>query len=198
VAHPSLLKAETSSSTRSVTKSILSIDVETEEGGIVTIADTPGFGDTDGVETEIANGYGMVMAIRGANRVKPVFTLSRNGVGDRLEVLSQTLHTITRLVTRSGDDGKVDPTPFAYVFTKYDLKYKCHLHEKFKRKLKELTDSEREDEGFVAFIRDIIEKTDPKANLVLPLNEENRSTLLSSLMEGEWYKHPSTSFSKYT
>jgi len=198
VAHPGLLKAKTSSSTRSVTKSILSIDVETKEGCIVTIADTPGFGDTDGVETEIANGFGMVKAIHGASSVKPVFTLSQNGVGDRLEVLSQALHTITKLVTRSGDDGKVDPTPFAYVFTKYDLKYKCHLHEKFERKLKELTDSEREDEGFVAFIRDIIEKTDPEANLVLPLNEENRLTLLSSLMEGEWYKDPATSFSTYT
>ena len=76
VLHPGLQNAEASSSTRSVTKSILSIDITTDSGETIQICDTPGFEDTDGVETELANGFGLVTAIHRAKRVKPVLVLS--------------------------------------------------------------------------------------------------------------------------
>ena len=76
VLHPGLQNAEASSSTRSVTKSILSIDITTDSGETIQICDTPGFEDTDGVETELANGFGLVTAIHRAKRVKPILVLS--------------------------------------------------------------------------------------------------------------------------
>ena len=197
MAHPDLIKAKTSSSTRSVTKSVLSIDITTGGGDIVAIADTPGFDDTDGVETDIANGYGMVTAIGRAKRVKPVLILSEKGIGDRFKAVSQILGTITRLFTNVEDTGEKYPTPFAYAFTKYDPKYTDRLHEVFRAKMKELTDAEREDRKFSSFVRDIKNKTKPTANVVLPLDEGNRLTLLSALMEGEWCENPSASFSIY-
>mmetsp|Transcript_26606 Transcript_26606/g.63799 ORF Transcript_26606/g.63799 Transcript_26606/m.63799 type:complete len:372 (+) Transcript_26606:1239-2354(+) len=127
--HPGLQNANTSSSTRSVTRSILSIDIPTGSGETVTIADTPGFNDTDGVETDLANGFGLVTAIHRASRVKPVLVLSQKGIGDRFEAVSLVLRTISRLFGKAG--SPICLKPFAYLFTKYDEKHKTRLHEQF-------------------------------------------------------------------
>ncbi|KAL7553099.1 hypothetical protein ACHAWF_018746 [Thalassiosira exigua] len=196
VVHPKLRNAKTSTSTRSVTRSVHSIDITTECGKTLAICDTPGFNDTDGIETDIANGFGMIKAIQGANKVKPVLVLSEKGIGDRFGAMSQDLRTISKLVG-AGPDGAVDPEPFAYVFTKYDAKYAGRLHEQFKAKYNELTAAEREDPSFRDFVLDIRSKTKPVANIVAPLDENNRSTLLSSLIEGKWYDEPASTFSPF-
>jgi len=196
VAHPALRKAKTSSSTRSVTRSIQMIDITTESGETLVICDSPGFDDTDGAEVNIANGFRLVRAVHRAKRVKPVLVLSKNGIGDRFGAVSQVLRTITRLVG-AGAGAPVDPTPFAYAFTKYDEKYADRLYKQFRQKYKELTDAEREDRSFTAFVFDISQKTKPVATIVTLLNEDNRASLLSSLMEGEWYEDPKTSFSDF-
>ena len=172
----------------------MSIDITTESGQTLAICDSPGFDDTDGVEIDIANGFGLVKAIHRAKRVKPVLVLSQNGIGDRFGAVSQVLRTISRLVG-AGSGTSVDPTPFAYAFTKYEDRYTDRLYKQFREKRKELTDAEREDASFSAFVRDIACKTKPVANIVTPLNEDKRTPLLSALSEGEWYEDPSASFS---
>jgi len=41
----------------------------------LVICDSPGFGDTAGVEVDIANGVGMINALHGARSVRVVFYL---------------------------------------------------------------------------------------------------------------------------
>jgi len=40
------------------------------------LCDTPGFGDTSGAEVDVANGIGIVNALKQANSVVPVILLS--------------------------------------------------------------------------------------------------------------------------
>ena len=69
------------------------------------ICDTPGFGDTAGVEVDIANGVGMVNALHGANSVRVVVILPYHSlVGDRMngvikigEIISNLFRELTVL-----------------------------------------------------------------------------------------------------
>jgi predicted GTPase len=51
----------------------------------LVICDTPGFGDSAGVEVDIANGVGMINALRGAKSVRVVVILPHDSLtGDRM------------------------------------------------------------------------------------------------------------------
>lgn len=52
----------------------------------IIICDTPGFGDSGGVEIDIANGVGMINALNGANSVRIVVILPYHSLlGDRMD-----------------------------------------------------------------------------------------------------------------
>ena len=42
----------------------------------IVLCDTPGFGDTAGPEVDIANGIGIINAIKGSKSVRPVILVS--------------------------------------------------------------------------------------------------------------------------
>ena len=56
--------------------------VELPGGETITICDTPGFGDTKGTEVEIANGLGIIHALKLAASVKPVLVINHPGMHD--------------------------------------------------------------------------------------------------------------------
>ena len=89
----------------------------------------------------------------------------------------------------------MDPTPFAYLFTKYDIKYANRLCKQFAAKYKQLNAKEKADITFSAFVKDIQSKTDPIANIVNPLDGSKRASLLSEITKGQWYENPRTDFS---
>ena len=71
----------TSSEAESETRYITPISVNLKDiGGYddknVIICDSPGFGDTAGAEVDIANGYGIIEAIKECKSVRPVFLFS--------------------------------------------------------------------------------------------------------------------------
>ena len=80
--------------------------------------------------------------------------LQEKGIGDRFEAVSHILQTISRLISSnsSATDDSVDPTPFAYLFTKYDIKYANRLCKQFAAKYKQLNAKEKADITFSAFI----------------------------------------------
>lgn len=50
------------------------------------LCDSPGFGDSAGVEVDIANGVGMINALHGANSVRVVVILPYHSLlGDRMD-----------------------------------------------------------------------------------------------------------------
>lgn len=47
------------------------------------LCDTPGFFDTSGVAVDIANGVGMINAVKFAKTVKPIIVISASMVGEK-------------------------------------------------------------------------------------------------------------------
>jgi len=171
------------SETRTIQAVELSVD-----GKTVYVCDTPGFGDTGGVEYEIANGIGIVRALHRAKTVRPVLILSEKGMGDRFQGVSEILTTITRLL---GDNFEIGA--FQYAFTKYEPRLRERLCRQFTAKCDDLNGIEGTHEMFGAFVNDIIRKTTPIANLVLPM-ERNGDKLLHTLMSGTSVEKPNEKF----
>ncbi len=49
------------------------------------LCDTPGFFDTSGAVVDIANGVGMINAVKVAKTVKPIVVISASMVGEKFE-----------------------------------------------------------------------------------------------------------------
>jgi len=177
---PSVEGYETSCGREAVTKSIQTAQVNLD-GANVVLCDTPGFGEDEGVEENIANGLGIVRALHRARSVRPVLILSREGMGDRFSAFSETLSSVTRLI---GNAESVDLRPFNYVFTKYEQRHRSCMCRQFILIRKRPRAEEEGKVMFKAFVEDIIQKTTPEANIALPM-ENNRRSLLRGLLKDD-------------
>ncbi len=72
----------------------------------LVICDSPGFGDSAGVEVDIANGVGMINALYGANSVRVVVLLAYEAlISDRMkgavnigEIISNLFHDFSQVL----------------------------------------------------------------------------------------------------
>jgi len=164
---------------REPTTRVLQAATEWVDGhGEIAIADLPSYDVANCLEEDIALGTGMVNALYRAKSVRPVVLLSREGMGNRFSNLPETMRIIRRLYqVQSEKDWK----PFCYAFTKYDYKHRKLLHKQFAA-LQRLPPKlgKGEQPLFNALIEDIAEKTNPEANVILPM-EENPSKSLAYL-----------------
>jgi len=167
----------------------------------VVICDTPGLGNdfssslnAGSVELDIANGLGMIRAIHRARTVKPVFVINREEVRvrERFSALDgDTVACIARLVAKNSE---IDLGPLNYVFTKYEEKHRdclCkqftvmkHYHKKNMNTGKYNPTNEdgtastgtrittKDGKFMKRVLDDIVKKTTPSANIVLPLKED--------------------------
>jgi len=92
-------------------RKVLKDDLEEER---MFLCDSPGFGDSRSAEIDIANGVGVVDAIRQAKSVKIVVLLSINSFGDKGEGLRQTCHILLGLIP----DIEERLDSFLFMFTK--------------------------------------------------------------------------------
>jgi energy-coupling factor transporter ATP-binding protein EcfA2 len=113
--HPELERYKISGSSRSCTRAIQMIPL-TVDGHNIVICDTPGFGDTEGIEFDIANGIVMVEALQKAKSVIPVLVLNKGWQYDRFVSLTETLQSILRL---TGKKQNIDFSVFRFIFTSY-------------------------------------------------------------------------------
>ncbi|CAF1394740.1 unnamed protein product [Adineta steineri] len=93
----------TAPSATSVTRYISPVTVNFKDiGGRgddgVILCDSPGFEDTSGPEVDIANGIGIVKAIKGCQSVKPVVLVSYKSIGDRCTGVKDLAHMLTGLI----------------------------------------------------------------------------------------------------
>jgi energy-coupling factor transporter ATP-binding protein EcfA2 len=120
IRNSSLKNITTSPFSRSETRYITPVTVNfTDVGGYNTgsiiLCDSPGFDDTSGVEVDIANGIGIVKAIKGCKSVKPVVLISYKSIGDRSEGLKKLTHVLAGMISDVEDQSRT----FSYIFTKY-------------------------------------------------------------------------------
>ena len=72
-----------------------------EYGDPILLVDTPGFGDTDGVEADISNGLYITSAVKMASSVRVVVLISDKGVGDRGEGVDKLIQKLMRFANLS-------------------------------------------------------------------------------------------------
>ncbi len=116
-----------------------------------TLSDSPGFGDTGGVEVDIANGIGVIEAIKESKSVRPVFLFSYLRLGDKGEGIRELAHFLVDMIT----DIKQYKKSFSFLFTKFPSNK--DIHATLLNIKKSITDSD--DEVFNMIIKGMIDKT---------------------------------------
>jgi hypothetical protein len=189
---------------KSVTKCVQCVEVRLPRTGFkeaeecLIICDSPGFDDSDGVEADIANGLGIVQAIRRAKSVKPVLVLSKEGMGSRFEGAANALSMTMKLFAPStGSKPEMTLEPFAYLFTKYSKRDATRLHKQFRGKRRDMVNADTPKSTLIALIDDIIAKCDPEASVIDLGDSEGRLGLLSRLAKGTRIEDAASSASQF-
>ncbi|KAL4445289.1 hypothetical protein ABPG74_022102, partial [Tetrahymena malaccensis] len=131
-------------------------DIGMIKDGSIMLCDAPGFGDTAGPEVDIANGIGMVNAIRGCKSVRPVILASNLSIGDRGEGIRRLAHTLVGLIKKV-DDYLYS---FSYLFTKFNDKNIEQIAAQLQNILSSIHKNaeENSDQQFVSLFEDMVEK----------------------------------------
>lgn len=160
------------------TKTIQVASVAYGQGESVILCDCPGFGDTEGVEMDIANGIGLIEALHRAKTVKPVLVLSASGMEDRFRSLTATMDTVTRMM----GNNTANFSAFSYVFTRCDDRLSKKIHRRLVG-LRARDSTDHENDALNALLDDMISKCARKTLYVSPIEDEDRLELLRDLLE---------------
>lgn len=191
---PEVERFITSPYARSETRSInaLTFDLSNLEPGSkgdVTLCDTPGFGDTGGVEIDVANGLGVISAVQGCHTVRPVLLLSAHSLGDRAQGVAKLAKILVNILV----DVKPALPALSYVFTKFSERERAGLHARLVDVRKRLERHERANLPFVALVDDMIVKTAGSV-LSIDLEQDRPKSLLDRLLTSPAIKRPGSQF----
>ena len=176
---PNLETFRTLPGSKSVTRSVQTVPMRVGDRTVL-LCDTPGFGDSDGAEMEIANCFSLLQAIQGASTVKPVLVMSRDGMGDRFQGLGETLTTVSRMLNGRNN---LDMSCFCYLFTKFGGKDSKRIHKrlvKFREDLMERSDSSP---LFLSLVDDMIAKTASRSLVFCTTEDDDAEGTLEALYE---------------
>jgi CII-binding regulator of phage lambda lysogenization HflD len=160
----------------------------------ITICDTPGFGDTKGIEQDLSNGLGIIHALKGAASIKPVIVIDYSTMhANRWDPLKKTLSTIIAMIGRES----IDFAPFAYIFTRCEGKHKNRISKKlegFEKVILEDTNLKDKDILY-ALLTDMISKAKPgEAICIDPEETDDAPDTLKRLLSGSRLNSPAESF----
>lgn len=141
----------------SETRVINAFRMTLNNGMCIALCDTPGFGDTDGAETDIANGIGIIRALKGTKSIRPLILFCQDDMGRRLEKVKNMSNILSSIFGPS--DGSIHT--FSYAFTHYDSKNSESIHDDLSTKYDTLTEEDNSDVFYSALIRDMVDKTNP-------------------------------------
>ena len=144
----------------------------------IIVCDTPGLGPFESVEEEISNGLGMVSELQRAKSVHPLVILSKESLGSRFVNMKNIIHGMRDQFVL---ESKTDLEALNYIFSKYDGKHRGRICKQIAVLENVPQDVPKEDRAmFKTIAMDMVEKTTPKANLVLPM-EDNHVQYLQDL-----------------
>ena len=169
------------------------------EGGngqkeLITICDTPGFGDTKGAEMEIANGLGIIHALKRSASIKPVLVLDHKSMdANRWYALRKNLSTIIAMMGHKS----LDFSSFSYIFTRCEGKSKKRISKQlsgFQNTVR--SDPKMKDKDILdALLTDMISKTKPDDVICIdPEEPDDAPHILRRLWSGSRLKNPAETF----
>ena len=193
IKNPDLRNVTTSPYARSETRCITAVSLDEE----YVLCDTPGFEDTSGAEVDIANGIGVVKAIKQCEEVKPILLISYRSLGDRFQGLKKLARTLTTMLPSFTENMK----SISYFFTKFPQKERDTLKASLENVRKNLTAEEKFDAGFVKFFDDLIFKAKKKKQIDIqfidPSLEDEADDILQDLKGGHFINIPADKFQTY-
>jgi predicted GTPase len=196
--NPALKQVKMSPSSTSVTRYITAIPVNFREvggfnaEGSIVLCDTPGFEDTNGPEVDVANGIGLVNAVRQCRSVKPLVLISYKSIGDRLTGLKTLARTLVGIMPGIKDHMSA----FTYAFTKYPSNERKRIHASLKDIVEKMSAEEKQDIAFFNLLKDMMRKTEKKINVINPL-EDQPGEFLDEMAESATISHPEEVFEHF-
>jgi hypothetical protein len=183
---------------KSETRYVRAVPIELEnfceyEGGSVILCDTPGFEDTGGPEINIANGRGLIEAIKKCKNVRLLLLISYLDIGDKSQGIKAALHKLAGRIT----DVETYSTTFSYAFTKIPANKKTQIFPILIEMYKSLSNEEKEDTAFMCLLRDMLKKAKKGDVLMLdPLNDDP-GEVLEKLMGSDKISYPQEAFKSF-
>ena len=140
--NPSMLKMITTSLfAKSETRNINSVSISyknigiNQEGNLI-LCDSPGFSDTEGVESDIVNGISIIKALHQAKSVKPVVIVSDDCTANRMEGFLKLADQFSSMIENVGINVK----KFSFIFNKFPEEKKEDLASRLLNLSNELED----------------------------------------------------------
>ncbi|CAF1341009.1 unnamed protein product [Rotaria sp. Silwood1] len=194
IRNPDLKKVTTSPFARSETRYITTVTVNFKHvggftDGDIILCDTPGFEDTNGPEVDIANGIGVVRAVKGCKSVKPVVLISYKSIGDRCRGVKELAHVVVGLIPGIKDNIRA----FSYIFTKFPDSEKQTIHALLRDINDELNEEEKSNASFMSFLKDMLQKTRKSVRVLDPI-KDRAGEILDELAESAAISYPDEVF----
>ncbi|KAL4441131.1 hypothetical protein ABPG74_002081 [Tetrahymena malaccensis] len=164
-------------------------DLSMSKNGSIILCDSPSFDDTAGPEVDIANGLGIVEAIKLCKSVRPVILLSFKSMGDRGQGIKQLAPILVGFVKQIEDKL----SSFSYLFSKFPENYNINSELINIKKSLDQNAEEKSDKAFVSLFEDMIDKTSKSCNKINPING-NPSEILKILINEKGIQEPSQAF----
>ena len=164
-------------------------DVEGYTGNSFVFCDSPGFEDTSGAEVDIANGVGIIRAVKRCKSVKLVILLSSKGMGDKQKGVKDVARTLVGLIPGIKDHIR----SVFYLFTKFSKEEKDTIRALLVDTEKQMNDDEKSDSSFVMLFGDLLRKTRKNIQVVDPINGDPVD-ILQDLEEVSPIEHPEEVF----
>ncbi|ETN98841.1 hypothetical protein RFI_38646, partial [Reticulomyxa filosa] len=165
--------------------------VFTEEDSVV-LCDTPGFEDTSGPEVDVANGIGIIRALKCCKSIKPVVLVSYTALGNRMSCVRGLARTLGQIISSIDDHLSA----VEYVFTKFPKKEKQTIPALVRETYFSIPKDET-DKGYKSILADIARKT--KKYVFAPhLLEDPPLDLLQELTDiRSFIRHPEEVFQSF-
>ncbi|CAF1149858.1 unnamed protein product [Adineta steineri] len=196
IRNPDLIDVTSSAICKSETRYIAPVTIPlrdiygAHEYGEIILCDAPGFGDTAGPEVDIANGVGVIEALKGCKSVKILALSSYKSLGDRGQGIQKLAHLLINMI--HGIQDRL--SAIFYAFTKYpsDIDISALLID-IKISKVDKDPLLRSDSAFVTVLTDMINKTKHGAEIIDPLNGDPK-TLVDRLKHLRGIMYPSEVF----
>ena len=166
-------------------------DIGGRDDRTVIVCDTPGLGDTAGAEVDIANGIGIIEAIKECKSVRPVFLFSYLSLGNNGEGIRELAHFLVNMVNNIEDNL----CTFTFIFTKFPPEVNINATLLNIRNAVMQNPNENSDVSFKAIIEDMLDKTETEDDAA-PLDPINDKPIyiIKKIEKSRSIKNPKITF----